>query len=307
MSLIRIGTRGSRLALVQTGQVIDILKKSHPGYDFEMVVIKTTGDKILDSPLSKIGDKGLFTKEIENELISGKIDMAVHSMKDMPVQLPSGLMIGAVTERLNPLDVLISKKKIKIDDLNETMTIATGSLRRKAQLLASFPDLKIIEIRGNVETRLKKMNENPDIDGIILAAAGLERLGLNDKITETVPADVILPAAGQASLAIEIRENDLQIENIVAVLNHRDSRIAVECERSFLSELGGGCQVPIGALAEVSGDTVILQGMVANLDGSIIYRWKTEGEISDHINIGQSLALEMLEDGADDIIKAISS
>jgi hydroxymethylbilane synthase len=307
MKMIRIGTRGSKLALVQSEQVMDIMRKNHPDHEFELVQIKTTGDKILDSPLSKIGDKGLFTKEIENELLSRTIDLAVHSMKDMPVKLPPGLKIGAVTERLNPMDVFISKNHKKIRDMPNNAMIATGSLRRKAQLLASMPFLNIIDIRGNVNSRLKKMRASSEIDGLIIARAGLERLGILDLITETIPEDLILPAAGQASLAIEIRENDPYTENLIAILNHSESRISIECERYFLSELGGGCQVPVGVLARISGETITIKAMVAGLDGKTVFKDRAEGKISDHENIGRNLAADLMARGAKKILDEIYS
>ena len=305
MKNIRIGTRGSKLALVQSEQVRDILHKHFPDYNFELVVIKTTGDKILDAPLSKIGDKGLFTKEIEKELLDGAIDLAVHSMKDMPTVLPPGLTIGAVTARLNPLDVFISGSGKMLRELKPGDTIATGSLRRKAQLLAFMPGLNIIDIRGNVQSRIKKMRDNPEIDGIILASAGIVRLGLQDIISEIVPEDIIVPAVGQASLAVEIREYDHAIETIVAPLDDRDSRIAISCERTFLSELGGGCQVPIAGLARVSGDTITLSGMVAGLDGRKVFRGSMNGPVSGHYQIGRSLARELLDEGAKNILEQI--
>ena len=196
MKRILIGTRGSKLALVQSRGVMEHLSRLHPGHTFELVPIKTTGDKILDAPLSKIGDKGLFTKEIEKELLQGNIQLAVHSMKDMPTSLPHGLVIGAVTKRLDPRDVLVSREGASRRGLNEAATIATGSLRRRSQLLAFRPALTIIEIRGNVQSRLKKMLDNPDIDGIILAYAGLARLGMQDIVSEIIPEDIIIPAVG---------------------------------------------------------------------------------------------------------------
>jgi hydroxymethylbilane synthase len=305
MKKIRIGTRGSRLALVQSEQVRDFLQKNNPGSHFELVIIKTTGDRILDAPLSKIGDKGLFTKEIENELLAGSIDLAVHSMKDMPTALPTGLKVGAVTARLDPRDVFISKSGDGLRALKHGATIATGSLRRKSQLLAFNPGLKIIDIRGNVESRLKKMEQNPSIDGIILAGAGLTRLDLANVITEIVPEEIIIPAVGQASLAIEVRDNDPAVEAIIASLDDRDSRIAIECERSFLAALGGGCQVPIAGRAYAMGDTVKLVGMVSDLEGREVFHGVTKGPVSDHRQIGIRLARKLLDDGAKKILEEI--
>ncbi len=305
MTTIRIGTRGSKLALVQSAQVRDMLLRSHPQYTFELVPIKTTGDKILDAPLSKIGDKGLFTKEIEKELLAGTIDLAVHSMKDMPTSLPEGLVIGSVTRRLDPRDVFISRDGRRLGDLAASETIATGSLRRRAQLLAWKPGLNIVDIRGNVQSRLKKMQDNPDVAGIILAYAGLERLGMLDIVTDIIPGDIIIPAVGQAALAIEIRANDPRAEEVAAALDDEDSRRAIECERAFLSRLGGGCQVPIAGLALVSGDRITLSGMVAGLDGGEVFRGNLEGAASDYETIGRELALRLLEKGAKKILEEI--
>jgi hydroxymethylbilane synthase len=305
MKTIRIGTRGSRLALIQSEQVRDILSSHFPDIAFELVVIKTTGDRILDAPLSKIGDKGLFTKEIEKELLDGSVDLAVHSMKDMPTELPKGLSIGAVTARINPLDLFISRGGKRLRDLKQGDTVATGSLRRKAQIRAFVPGLNIVEMRGNVQSRIKKMSENPEIDGIVLACAGIARLAIKNIASEIVPEDIILPAVGQASLAVEIRGNDNAIKTIVSPLDHRDSRIAIASERAFLSELGGGCQVPIAGLARISGDTLTLTGMVADLDGATVFRGSAAGPVSDHAEIGRSLARKLLDDGAKKILEQI--
>jgi len=305
MTTIRIGTRGSRLAMVQSGQVRDVLIRSHPGLDFELVPIKTTGDKILDAPLSKIGDKGLFTKEIEKELLDGTIDLAVHSMKDMPTSLPEGLVIGAVTKRLDPRDVFISRDGRKLGDLAESDTIATGSLRRRSQLLAWKPGLAIVDIRGNVQSRLKKMEENPAISGIILAYAGLARLDMLDLVTEIIPENIIISAVGQAALAIEIRRDDRRAREIISPLNDPDSQTAIACERAFLARLGGGCQVPVAAMASVSGGRLALRGMVAGLDGREVFQGTSEGTASDFEAIGGELALSLLNKGAKKILEEI--
>jgi hydroxymethylbilane synthase len=305
MKKIRIGTRASRLALAQTGQVREALHEAFPRLRLELVPIKTTGDKIPDAPLSRIGGKGLFTKEIERELIAGRVDMAVHSMKDMPTELPAGLTIGAVTERLDPLDVFISRKGKSLAGLKQGGSVATGSMRRKAQLLAYNPGLDVIDIRGNVETRLRKMRANPHIDGVILARAGLERLGISDDGAETVPEGIIMPAVGQAALAIEIREGDPFIQEIVSLLDHEESNIAVSCERAFLSELGGGCQVPIAALARVAQGALSLEGLVASLDGVTVFRGVVSGSPDGFDALGRRLARKLLDDGADKVLKAV--
>ncbi len=305
MTTIRIGTRGSKLALVQSGQVRDMLLRSNPGYNFELVPIKTTGDRILDAPLSKIGDKGLFTKEIEKELMEGTIDLAVHSMKDMPTSLPEGLTIGAVTKRLDPRDVFISRDGRKLGDLASSDIIATSSLRRRAQLLAFKPGLNIVDIRGNVQSRLKKMRENTAISGIILAYAGLARLDMLDLVTEIIPEDIIISAVGQAALAIEVRRNDTRTDELIAPLHDTDSSLAIACERVFLAHLGGGCQVPIAGLASVSGDRITLRGMVAGLDGREVYHGTLAGAVIEYETIGKELAQKLLDEGAKKILEEI--
>ncbi len=305
MKKIRIGTRASRLALAQTGQVREALQAAFPGLRLELVPIKTTGDKIPDAPLSRIGGKGLFTKEIERELAAGRVDMAVHSMKDMPTELPAGLKIGAVTRRLDPLDVFISRQGKSLAGLKQGGAIATGSMRRKAQLLAYNPGLEVLDIRGNVETRLRKMRANTHIDGVILARAGLERLGISDAAAETVPAHIIMPAVGQAALAVEIRDGDPFMQEIVSPLDHPESNIAVSCERAFLYELGGGCQVPIAALAGITKGALRLEGLVASLDGGTVFRGVVSGAPENFNTMGKSLARKLLDDGAGDILKAV--
>ncbi len=307
MKKIRIGTRGSALALAQSGQVFESLRKAFPRYRFEIVPIKTTGDNILDVSLAKIGDKGLFTKEIERELLSGGIDIAVHSMKDMPTELPDGLKIGAATVRMDPRDALISKNGKKLTDLKAGDVIATGSLRRKAQLLAFNPGLDIVDMRGNVQSRVRKMNDDPGIQAIILACAGLARLNMMDIATEIIPEEIILPAISQAALAIEIRANDPTSEMLAEVLNHPETMAAVSCERAFLSELGGGCQVPIAGLARVSAGMISLSGMVASLDGNKVHRGKMTDRIENYDALGKSLAQRLMSEGADKILESLFS
>lgn len=302
---IRIGSRGSRLAIVQSSQVRDILKKHNPAIEFEICVIKTTGDKILDAPLSKIGDKGLFTKEIEKELIAGTIDLAVHSMKDMPTELPSGCVIGAITARIDPRDVFISRNGKSLAELSEGDIVATGSLRRKAQLLAFRPGLEIIDIRGNVQSRLKKMRDDPRIEGTLLAFSGLDRLDMHDIVSEIIPESIILPAVGQASLAVEVRGEDPVIARIVESLDDRETREAVLCERAFLKALGGGCQVPIAGLARVSEDTLTFTGLVASLDGRTLFRESASGARSEFNEIGSSVAAAIMRMGGKKILDEI--
>ena len=305
MTNIKIGTRGSNLALIQSKWIKHELEKKHPHHSFELVIIKTKGDKILDSPLSKIGDKGLFTKEIEDQLLDKFIDLAVHSMKDLPTVLPDGLMIGAATERLDPNDVLISKRKTKLLDLKPGATIATSSLRRKAQILSRFPEINIVDIRGNLNTRLRKLDESDTIDGIILAKAGIERLNFSDKIDDIIDTEIMIPAVGQASLAIEIRENDPDIQEIVSAVNDDTTRKAIECERIFLHELEGGCQVPIAGYATISDATITLKGLVASLDGSQIFKDSISDHIDNYETMAKTLAQKLLDSGAREILNEI--
>ena len=299
-----IGSRGSELALWQSNWAKAELEKKYPGFSFEIKIIKTTGDKILDVPLSNIGDKGLFTKEIENALLNNEIDMAVHSLKDLPTMLPDGLMVGAVSERIEQRDVLISKICSRVDDLPIEAKVATGSLRRKSQLLNFRPDLNIVDLRGNVTTRLKKFEES-DWAGIILAFAGVKRLGLDKYIKQVIPVEIILPAVSQGVMGIEIRENDNEVSGIVRELNNKTSEIETRAERSFLKSLQGGCQVPIGAYSRIENDMITLEGMVASIDGKAVIRDKIEGSIGNPEKVGEELAERLLQQGAGEVLQLI--
>jgi hydroxymethylbilane synthase len=299
-----IGSRGSELALWQAEFVKDRLQTAFPDNQFEIRIIRTTGDDLLDRPLSKIGDKGLFTKQIEAELDEGQIDLAVHSLKDLQTEQPAGLTIGAVCEREMPNDVLISKIGGSIDDLPEGATVATGSLRRRSQLLHYRPDLKITEIRGNVPTRFRKLNDS-NIDAMILAYAGVSRLGLDEHISQIIPFDVMLPAVGQGAVAVEIRKGDERTAEIVNQLDHLPTRICVTAERAFLKTLEGGCQVPIGAYATLDGDTINLEGMVGRLDGIVIIRECSLGKADDAESLGIELANSLIERGARELLDAM--
>jgi hydroxymethylbilane synthase len=299
-----IGSRGSELALWQAEFVKDRLQTAFPDNQFEIRIIRTTGDDLLDRPLSKIGDKGLFTKQIEAELDGGQIDIAVHSLKDLQTEQPAGLMVGAVCEREIPNDVLISKIGGSIDDLPEGATVATGSLRRRSQLLHYRPDLKITEIRGNVPTRFRKLNDS-NIDAMILAYAGVSRLGLDEHISQIIPFDVMLPAVGQGAVAVEIRKGDERTAEIVNQLDHLPTRICVTAERAFLKTLEGGCQVPIGAYATLDGDTINLEGMVGRLDGIVIIRECSLGKADDAESLGIELANSLIERGARELLDAM--
>jgi len=297
-----IGSRGSRLALWQTNFVKTKLENFPPAINFQIKIIKTTGDKLLDVALAKIGDKGLFTRQIETALLNGEIDLAVHSLKDLQTVQPENLMIGAVSEREVPNDVLISEKYASIDDLPENAKVATGSLRRKSQLLNYRPDLQIFEIRGNIPTRIKKFEES-DMDAMILAFAGVHRLNLDAHIKQIIPFEIMLPAVGQGAMAIEIRENDLELKKILAVFNDAETEICITAERAFLRTLEGGCQVPIGANAILKDDKIQLEGMVGSLNGNVNLREKITGEKSKAEALGKNLAQILIEKGASGILE----
>lgn len=248
-----IGTRGSRLALWQTNHVADLLRAAAPGLRVEIQTISTRGDRILDRPLAEIGGKGLFTEELERALRDRTIDLAVHSLKDLPVQDPDGLVIGAIPKRATPNDALIARDASSLDDLPRGAKVGTSSLRRKAQLLLKRPDLEVVDLRGNVETRIAKVLERNEIDAAVLACAGLERLGLGHLISQVLPADVMLPAPGQGALGVQCREDDTELLALLEKLDHADTRAEVTAERALLDGLGGGCQAPIGALARANG------------------------------------------------------
>ena len=296
-----IGTRGSQLALWQANWVKDTLESRHPGLTCELAVIKTKGDKILDVPLAKVGGKGLFVKEIEEALLRGDIDLAVHSMKDMPADLPEGLTIGAVPRRETPFDVLISKDGRPLADLDRGAVIGTSSLRRGAQLLHARPDLAIRSLRGNVPTRLRKLKED-NLDAIVLAAAGVKRMGLADHISQVIPENIMLPAVGQGALCIETREADPRITPLVAALEDPATRSAVLAERSFLKKLMGGCQVPIAAYATINGKLLTLASLVANLSGTRVIRSLRKGGVETASKLGLDAAEELLFRGADKIL-----
>lgn len=297
---LRIGTRKSKLALWQANFVKEKLESR--GYGVELLLITTTGDKILDAPLAKVGGKGLFVKEIEEALLRGEIDLAVHSLKDVPMSLPEGLTLGAITEREEPFDVLISREGKSLEALPEGAVIGTSSLRRQVQIRRKRPDLKVEVLRGNVDTRLRKLEEGI-YNAIVLAYAGIKRMGLEERITQVL-SDFI-PAVGQGSLAIEIREGDERVLDAIAFLDHRKSRLRAECERAFLRELQGGCQVPIGAYAWLEGGRLRLKAFVSDLEGRRFLEGMEEGspEMAEHIGI--RLAKRLLEEGGRDILREI--
>jgi hydroxymethylbilane synthase len=299
-----IGTRGSELALWQTNWVKDKLQKTFPSLSLETKIIKTKGDKILESSLSKIGDKGLFTKEIEKALISEEIDLAVHSLKDLPTVLPEGLTIGAVSERVDQRDVLISKKYESIDELPQGARVATGSLRRKSQLLNYRPDLNVVDIRGNLNSRFRKFEES-DWDAMILAFAGISRLAFEGYIKTIIPTDIMLPATCQGIMGIEVRENDKAVLDIAKVINNRHSEKESRAERSFLNKLEGGCQIPVGVFSKSADYSIYMEGMVGTLDGRIVIRERIIGNDSKPDELGHNLALMLLEKGAKPILEEI--
>ncbi len=302
---IVIGTRGSALAMWQAEYVQRELKRRHKGLTVELTVIKTKGDKILDQSLSKIGDKGLFTREIENALLDGSADIAVHSLKDLPTETPQGLRIGAISERETVNDALISTKWKSIAELPEGAVIATGSLRRTAQLLHLRPDLNIIDIRGNLNTRMQKFDAS-DWDGMLLAYAGVKRLGWEHRIAQIIPTSLLLPAVGQGALGVEIREGDARTEAIVACLHHEETAAAATAERSLLRTLEGGCQIPIGAWARMEKGNLLIDAMVASIDG--VVRLDTRGStavLSKAEALGVRVANKLLANGAREILDAI--
>jgi len=299
---IIIGTRGSKLALIQSEEIRRKLQEK--GYSSSLKIIKTKGDKILDTPLSKIGDKGLFVKEIEEELLNKTVDIAVHSLKDLPSVLPDELFIGATTGRVDRRDIFISKDGKKLSELPCSSIIGTGSLRRKAQILALRPDFIVKDMRGNLDTRLRKLGEE-EFDGIILAAAGLIRMGLIDKITEYLSPDLVLPSAGQGVIAVEVRKDNKEILHILKKIDEPVSRDEISAERSFLFTMQGGCQIPAGASASVSGNSLTLKGLIASLDGKRLFRGEITGDRANGKELGRKLAEKLLSDGAAIILKEL--
>jgi len=300
MARLRIGSRGSQLALWQAHHISALLRER--GHEVELEIIKTTGDKITDVALAKVGTKGMFTKEIEEALAEGRVDLAVHSLKDLPTELSAGFEIAAVTNRENPRDVFCSSKFESIEDLPQGARVGTSSLRRQAQLKAVRPDLDIHPLRGNVDTRLRKL-EAGEYDAIILAAAGLNRLGKTQLVRQVIPAEVMCPAAGQGALGIEIRVGDTITRQHLAFLDDAAARATTTCERALLNKLGGGCQVPIGAFAEVRNGRLHLEAIVADPDGSKVLRESREG--SDPVQLGESVGDTLLQRGGDAILEAV--
>jgi hydroxymethylbilane synthase len=303
-NIVRIGTRGSALALYQANQVKLSIETNFPDVQAEIVIIHTKGDKILDVALSKIGDKGLFTKELEVALLGDEVDMAVHSLKDLPTFFPEGLQLGAVLPRAEVRDALVSKNGKTLKELGSGDVIATSSLRRKAQLLAYNPDFKIVDIRGNVNTRLSKM-DNGYCDAMIMAAAGLQRLNLDERITEIINPENIIPAVSQGIIAVETRSDDERIATVMRGINHPQTMQIALAERAFLKAMDGGCQVPIGCYSDVSGDEIVFTGFVSDLKGEKTIRLSQKGQLNDARAIALEISDQMAEQGAKEILDEI--
>ena len=297
MNKIRIGTRASKLALWQTNFIAGELRKKYPKLEIEIIHVTTKGDKILDTPLSKIGGKGLFTKELETQMLEGKIDLAVHSMKDVPVQLPKKFTIAAVPKRESPFDAFVSNKYESLKSLPANAKIGTSSLRRRAQILAIRPDLQIIDLRGNVDTRLKKLDVG-EFDAIILAAAGLKRLGHEKRITEILSTEIMLPAVGQGALAVETLSDNAKIIDLLKFLEDNDTRAATNAERAFLKVIEGGCQVPVGVYAHIfTSEKMTVEAIIASLDGQKKFCGKIESCLEDSELSSENFANNLLNTG----------
>jgi hydroxymethylbilane synthase len=293
---LKIGTRGSKLALTQTNFVAEKLKKVIPDAEIEICVIKTSGDIMQDVSLLTIGGQGVFVKELEEALLSGKIDLAVHSMKDVPGDIPEGLMFTAILPREDVRDVLVARNNIKMEFMPKGAKIGTGSQRRGAQIKAILPDVNIVPLRGNIDTRLKKI-ETENLTGVILAAAGMKRMGLAEKITQFLPVETMLPAVGQGALGLQIRKAVMELAKMCAPLNDAITAAEVKAERAFLRALGGGCRLPIAALGKLDGKMLTLEGMLAAPNGTTVFREKISGAKEEAEEIGKKLAEIILEKG----------
>jgi hydroxymethylbilane synthase len=301
---IKVGTRGSSLALAQTNSVVEKIQKAAPEIIAEITVIKTSGDIMQDVSLAQIGGQGVFVKEIEEALLSGGIDLAVHSMKDVPGETPEALMFAAILPREDMRDVLVSRGNVKMEFMPRGARIGTGSLRRGAQIKAMLSDLEIVPLRGNIDTRLKKI-ETENLTGIILAAAGMKRLGYVQKITQFLPIELMLPAVGQGALGLQIRKTDTELLKVLAKLNHEQTATEVTAERSYLRALGGGCRLPIAAYGLIEGQRLTLQGLLAAPNGNSVIRDKVWGEPDDAEELGRKLADTILEKGGRQLLKLL--
>ncbi|MBU4555358.1 MAG: hydroxymethylbilane synthase [Actinobacteria bacterium] len=301
--MLTIGTRGSKLALWQS-EYIKSKVEEITGLPVELKIIKTTGDKILDVPLAKVGGKGLFTKELEVELMAGTVDLCVHSMKDVPTELPEGLFIAAMPERVDPRDAIVSGAGFDLDSLPQGARMGTSSLRRVAQVRALRPDLEIVDVRGNLDTRMRKA-ENGEVDAVILAAAGITRMGWADRITHYISTEQMISAVGQGAIGIEIREDDEFMRHVMEAIGHPETMECVTAERIVMRMLDGGCQVPIGAYCRYVGDKLVMDGMVGSVDGTVILRDRLEGAADDPVDLGQRMVLRLKELGAVEILAAV--
>jgi len=301
---LRIGTRGSALAIQQTQIAVDALHAAWPNLSVDVMHIRTTGDRIQDVPLAKIGDKGLFVKEIEEALLDGRIDWAVHSVKDLPSELPNGLSVGTLAARSDPRDALVARHGLNLATLPENAVIGTSSLRRRAQLLHWRPDLAIVPVRGNVDTRLRKL-ETDGLDGIVVAAAGLVRMGWEGRISDIIPQEISLPAVGQGALGVEMRSDDEEAHTLFQPLTCTATQAAVTAERTFLARLQGGCQVPIAAWATVDDSRLCLRGMISDMDGLTLLQGERWGLVHAPEQVGTVLAEELLQRGGEAILRDI--
>ena len=301
---IRIATRTSPLAMWQAEHVAHRLQAIHPGLQIEMVGMVTRGDKILDSPLSKIGGKGLFVKELEMGMLEGSADIAVHSMKDVPMEFPAGLHLPIIMQREDPRDAFVSNRYASLDELPEGAIVGTSSLRRQTQIRALFPHLQIRDLRGNVNTRLGKL-DNGEYDAIILAAAGLIRLAFQPRITAYLATEQSLPAIGQGAIGIECRENDPRVANLLAPLNDTVTSVCVRAERAMNQRLNGGCQIPVAGFAELQGETLQMRGLIGFPDGSAVYRCEMQGDVANPETLGIALAENLLAQGGDQVLASL--
>ncbi len=304
VKIIRIATRRSPLALWQAEHVADLLERTFPQIKTELVKMVTQGDKIIDAPLAKVGGKGLFVKELEQGMLEGSADIAVHSMKDVPVEFPEGLHLAAILAREDPTDAFVSNRYSSLNDLPPDARIGTSSLRRQCQIKEKFPDAEVISLRGNVNTRLAKLDSG-DYDAIILASAGLKRLGMAARITHSLDTGVSLPAVGQGAIGIECRVNAVEINEILSALHDAETGLCVTAERAMNARLNGGCQVPIAGFARKEGGQLCMRGLVGNPDGSVLYRAERSGALDQAEAIGRLIAEDLLAQGADKILQAI--
>ena len=303
---LTVGTRGSRLALRQTELVIEALRRHHPELQFQVREVRTEGDRRPQASLSAIGGQGVFVKELEATLLGREVDLAVHSLKDVPIDLTPGLTLAAIVERGDPRDALVTRDGATLATLPAGARVGTGSARRAVQLRALRPELEPVDIRGNVDTRVRKVDEG-EVDAAVLAVAGLERLGLLERAAELFSADAMLPAVGQGALAVEVRADDTELLDLLLAIDHRETRLACEAERAFLARLGGGCRLPFGALAVVDGETIRARGFISDMEGANSFRAEVSGPAADAESVGVRLAEALLAQGAAAFVEAVET